>query len=146
MSSVAVLEFDRLGTNGKSYELVTKTNAHDRDLGIIHQLTEAVDRLLTMGWVSRPVGDEDAVKVVGDFVDGIVEGETSHARAAADEGAENVFFYTTIYDGDVEVTGAADVERTLGADTAHEVDLLGVHKGLILVLVVLSDIYVSIES
>ena len=137
MCAVAVLQLDGPGAGGEGEELVSETDAHDGDLGRFHQFAEMVDGLLAMSGVARPVGDEDAVEVVGDFVDGVVVRKCRDACAAADKAAENVLFDTTVDDGDVEVAGAgADVEGGFGADLADEIDLFGVDEGFVLVRVV----------
>jgi len=115
---------------------VSEADAHDWGLRAGHQCAEGVDGVLAVGGVAWAVGDEDAVEMVGHFLDGVVEWETCHRCAAADEGAEDIFFHTAVYHGDVEVARGADVERSFGADLSNEVDLLGVDKSLILVGIV----------
>ena len=55
-----------------------------------------VDSLLAVGGISWTVGDEDAVKVVGDFVDGIIVRERGHACATADHATEDVLLDTAV--------------------------------------------------
>lgn len=103
MGTVSPFQFDGLGPASQGQKLMTQTDAHDGNLRSVHERTQGIDSILTMGRVSRTVGDEDAVEEVGNFLDRIVEGEASHARATADEGAENVFFDTAIDDGDMQI-------------------------------------------
>lgn len=84
VGAVAVFEFDGPGAAGEGEELVAEADAHDWDLGGFHEALEVIDCILAMRWVAGAVGDEDAVEVVGDFVDGVIVGETGDACAAAD--------------------------------------------------------------
>ena len=115
-----------------------QADPHDGNLRAVHELAQMVHGVLAMRGVSRPVGDEDAVKVVRDFVDGVVVGKAGHARAAGDEAAQNVLLDAAVDHGDVHVAvGGRDMEGGFGADLAHEIDLLGVDEGFVLVCVVL---------
>lgn len=137
VGAVAVFEFDGAGAAGEGEELVAEADAHDGDLGGFHEALEVVDGILTVGGVAGPVGDEDAVEVVGDFVDGVVVGEASDACAAADQGAEDVFFDAAVDNGDVGgAAGGGDVEGGFRTDFADQVDLFRVDKGFVLVGVV----------
>lgn len=137
VGAVAVFEFYGAGAAGEGEELVAEADAHDGDLGGFHEALEVVDGVLAVGGVPGPVGDEDAVEVVGDLVDGVVVGEAGDACAAADEGAEDVFFDAAVDDGDVGgAAGGGDVEGRFGADFADQIDLLGVDKGFVLIGVV----------
>ena len=49
------------------------------------ELAQVPDRVGAVGGVTRPVADEEAVEVVGDLVDGVVEREDGHGGAAGDE-------------------------------------------------------------
>lgn len=104
MGTVAPFQFDRLGPTSQGEKLMAKADAHDGDLRSVHERPQGPDCILTMGRVSWTVGDEDAIEEMGDFLDRIVEGEASHTRATADEGAEDVFFDTAIDDGDMQIS------------------------------------------
>ena len=54
-----------------------------------------------MSWISRTVGDEDAVEVVGRLVNRVVEGQASHARTSGDDTADDVLFHSTVNECDV---------------------------------------------
>lgn len=136
VGAVTVLELDGSGAGGQCKQLVAETDAHDWDLGGFHQLAEMVDCVLAMGWVTGAVGDEDAVEVVGDLMDGVIVWECSDAGAATDKTSQYVLFDSTVDDGDVEVSGRANVEGRLGADLADEIDLFGVHEGFVLIGIV----------
>lgn len=138
VSTVTVLELDGLCTGSKGDELVTHADAHDGDLGGLEQLAEVVDGGGAVSWVTRAVGDEDTVEVVGDLVDGVVEGEAGDAGTAGDETAKDVLLDTTIDQSYVHVAqGRADMEGSLGRYTTHEVDSLRVNVRLILIGIVL---------
>ena len=104
MGTVSPFQFDRLGSASQGKKLMAKADAHDRNLRSVHERTQGPDSILTMGRISWTVGDEDAVEEMGHFLDGIIEGEASHARTTVDEGAENVFFDAAIDDGDVQIS------------------------------------------
>lgn len=136
--AVAVLELDGLCAGGERDELVAHADAHDGDLGGLEELAQVVDGLGAVGRVAGSVGDEDAVEVVGDLLDGVVVREAGDAGAAGDEAAEDVLLDTAVDEGNVHVAkGRADVEGCLGRDAADQVDGLGVDEGLVLVGVVL---------
>ena len=116
---------------------MAQTDAHDWDLGVLHQLGEMVDCLLAMGRIAGAVADEHAVEVVGHFVDRVVIREDGGGSATADEAAQDVLLDAAVDYGDVEVTAGADVEGGFGAHSLDEVDLLGVDEGLVLVGIVL---------
>ena len=136
VSTVAVLEFDGSGTGGQGEQLVSKTDAHNGDLGRFHQFAEMVDCILAMGWVTGTVGDEDSVEVVGDFVDGVIVREGGDAGTAADKASQDVFLDSTVDDSHMEVSGGTDVERRFGADLPDKVDLFRVHERFVLIGVV----------
>jgi len=69
---------------------MAKTNAHDRNLGRVHQLAEIIDSFLTMGRIARTVADEDAVEMMGYFVDRVVVWEGCNACTSADQAAEDI--------------------------------------------------------
>lgn len=93
--------------------------------------------ILTMGWISRPIGDENAIKMVSDFVNRIVIRERRHAGASADQASKNVFFDPAIDNGDVEIAvRGTDMEGRLGADLVNQIDLLWVDKCFVLVCIV----------
>lgn len=117
---------------------MTKADTKDRDLAGLHQTSQVVDRLLAMGRVTRTIGDEDSVEVVCDFVDGVIVREDRNAGSPTDERAENVLLDTAVDDRNVHVaTPGRNVEGGLGADLLHQVDLLRVDEGLVLIGVVL---------
>lgn len=94
--------------------------------------------VLAVSRVARSIGDEDAIKVVGDFMNGIVIGEDGDGSTTPDQAAKDVFFDSTIDDRDVCIAGAgADVEWGFGADFVDEIDLLRVDEGLVLICIIL---------
>lgn len=138
VGTVTILELDGLRTSSKSDKLVTHADAHDGDLGSLEQLAEVVDGGCAVSWVTRAVGDEDTVEVVGDLVDGVVEGEAGDAGTAGDETAEDVFLNTAVNQSYVHVAQRrADMEGSLGGYTTHEVDSLRVDVCLVLISIVL---------
>ncbi len=69
---------------------MTKTNAHDGNLGRTHQLAEMIDGFLTMGRIARTVADEDTVEMMSYFVNRVVVWEGCDAGASADQTAEDI--------------------------------------------------------
>lgn len=141
VGTVSILQLNGSGTSCESEELMAETDTHDRNLGGFHQAGQMVDCLLAMGWITGAVGDEDAVEVVGDFVDREVVGEDCDACSSANQAAKNVLLDTAVDDCNVHVSGrGTDVEWSLGADFLDQVDLLGVNESFILIgIVLLSD-------
>jgi hypothetical protein len=137
VGTVSVLELNRFGTGGQRKKLVTKADSHNGASVGVHQLLEVEDSLLTVGWVSGTVRDEDSIKVVGDLVDGVVPGEDGDGGTAGNQGTKDVLLDSTIDDGDVKVSGGSNVERLLGGDFGYQVDLLGIDERLVLVGIVL---------
>lgn len=138
VSTVTILELDGLCTSSECEQLVTHADAHDGNLGRLDQLSEVVDSLLAVSWVSRAVGNENTIKVVGDLVDRIVVREASDRCTTGNEGAEDVLLDTTIDESHVHVTnGRADMERCLRGDTADKVDSFRVDESLVFVGIVL---------
>ena len=136
--TVAILELDGLSTGSEGEQLVTHANAHHRNLGGLEQPAEVVHGRGAVSRVTRAVGDENAIEVVGDLVNRVVEGERCNAGAPGDKAAENVLLHTAVDQGDVQVTERrAHVERSLRANTANKVDGLGVNVGLVLVGIIL---------
>lgn len=137
VSTVAVLELDRTRTSGQSQQLVAQTDAEDGDLRRFHQAAQMVGRLLAVGWVTRAIGDEYTIKMVGDLVDRVVEGEHCDASSTVDEATQNVLLDTAVEDGHMELRVAVGhMERRLRAHLADKVDLLWIGEGLILVGIV----------
>jgi hypothetical protein len=120
---------------------VAQADTEDGDLAGVHQLAEMVHRLLAMCRVTRAVRDEDAVEVVGHFVDRVIEGEARHAGATADKAAEDVLLDTAVDDSNVGGrVGGTDMEGGFGANPTDKIDLLGVHEcGILIFIVFLSD-------
>lgn len=138
MRSVTVLELNGAGTNGQSQKLVAKADTHDRYLGCVHELRKVVDRLVAMGRVTRSVGDEDAVEVLSDLVNGVFVREDGDSGASADETSHDVLLDTAVNQGDVELgIGRGDHEGCFRADALDEVDLSGVKETLVFVGIVL---------
>ena len=134
VGTVSVLELDGSSTGCKGQELMAETDTHDRDLGRLHEAGQMVDCFLAMSWVTRSVGDEDTVKVVGDLVDGEIVWEDSDTCSTTNQASKNVLLDTAIYDCYVHVSvHGTDVERSLGADFLDQVDLLGVDESFILI-------------
>jgi hypothetical protein len=137
VSAVAVFELDGAAPGCEGEELVAETDAEDGDLGGLHQALEVVYGISAVGWVTGSVRDENAIKVVGDLVDGEIEREDRNRSAAGDEGAKDVLLNSAVDDGYVHVAlWGGDVEGSLSGDALDEVDLLWVHEGLVLVGVV----------
>lgn len=63
VSTISVLELDRLCTSSKSKQLVTHAYSHDGQLGLGNQLAKVVDCFLTMCWVTGTIGYEHAVEM-----------------------------------------------------------------------------------
>jgi hypothetical protein len=138
VSTVAVLHLDGVGAGGDGQQLVAKTDAHDGDLGGGHKLAEVVGGAAAVGGVTRTVGDEDTVEVVGRLVDGEVVGHASDRGATGNDGANDVLLYTTVDETDVGVAiGRWNVEGRLGGYLFDKVNAARVLVSLILVGVVL---------
>lgn len=103
VGTVAVLELYGLGAGGESDELVTHAYAHDGDLGSLEQLAKVIHGRCAVSGITWAVGDEDTVKVVGDLVDGVVEGEASDTGTTRDQAAKNVLLDTAIDQSNVHV-------------------------------------------
>lgn len=137
VSSVAVLEFDSLGTRGQGKQLMAETNAENWNLGVVHHLSEVVDRLLTVGGITGSVGDEDAIEMMGHLVYRIVVWEDGDARTTADQTSQDVFLDTTVDHSHVgDGVGGRNVKGRLGADSSHQIDLFGIGEGLVFVLII----------
>lgn len=138
VSSVTVLELNGAGANSQSQKLVAKADTHNGYVGCVHELRKVVHCLLAMGRVTRSVGDEDAVEVVSDLVDGVLVREDGDSGTSADETSHDVLLDTAVNQGDVELgIGRGDHEGSFRADALDEVDLSGVNKALVFVLIVL---------
>lgn len=137
MSSVAKSHRDRRCSSGQAEQLVAHADTHDGDGRGVHQAGEVVDRLLTVGGITGAVGDEDAVEVIGNFLNGVVIRKDGDRGATADETAQDILLDTAVNESDVEV-GARRLnhEGGLGADPLDQVDLAGVDEALVLVGVV----------
>lgn len=137
MSAVSVLELDGSGTCCEGKELMAETDTHDWNLGGFHEAAQVIDCFLAMCWVTGTVRDEDAVEVVGDFVDWEVIWEDCGARSSADQASQDVLLDTAVDDCHVHISVlGADVEWSLGADFLDQVNLLGVDESLILIGIV----------
>jgi hypothetical protein len=91
-----------------------------------------------MSWITGAVGDEYTVEVVGNLVDGVVEGEAGDAGTARDETAENVLLDTAVDQSYVHIAQRrADMEGSLGGYTTHKVNSLRVDVCLVLIGIVL---------
>jgi hypothetical protein len=138
VSTVTILELDSTATGSEGKQLMSHADSHDRNLRSIHQLSQMVDSLLAMGWITGSVGNEDTVKVVSHLVDGVIKWEDSDTGTTTDEATENVFLNSTVDQGNVAFrVGSTDVERSLGADLTDQVDLFRVDEGLIFIRVIL---------
>lgn len=124
---------------------MAKANAKDGDLRCSHQFLEMINGVLAMSWIARSVGDENAIKMVSNLVNGIVIRERCDAGAAADQASKDVFLDTAIDNGDMEITiEGTDMERRLGANLVNQIDLLRIDESFILVCVIfLTDGYAS---
>src|SRR5436190_23728237 len=111
-----------------------QADAHDRDFRRIHQLPQVVDRLLAMGWVTRTIGDENPIQMMGNLVDRIVEGECRDACPSTDETPKDVLLNPAVDNSDMCIgAGGADMERSFCADFSDKIDLFGVDKSLVFV-------------
>jgi len=138
VSAVSVLELDGSSTGCKSKQLVTETDTHDRNLRRLHQSAQVIDCFLAVSWVTRAVGDEDTVEMMGNLVDWKVVWEDSDTCTTADHASQDVLLNTAIDDRNVHISAlGADVERSFGADFLDQVDLLGIDESLILISVIL---------
>lgn len=138
VGTVAVLQLDGLGANSEGKQLVSQADPHNWDLRRLHQLAEVEHSLLAVGGVTRSVGDEDSIEVVGHLVNRVVVREDGDAGSTADQAAKDVLLDTAVDDSNVALrVGRAHVERSLGADLADKVDLLRIGERLILVGIVL---------
>ena len=108
MRSVAIFELDGPGASCQCNQLMTKTNAHYRDLRRFHHFTEVIYRVLTMSRVTRTVADENAVEtakctldnesknnitgnsLMCNFVNWIVVWKSCHTGTAANEASKNI--------------------------------------------------------
>jgi hypothetical protein len=84
VSTVTILELDGLRTCGQSEKLVAQADTHDGKLIGLHKLTQVVDGILAMNWVSGAVGDEDTVEVVCDLVNRIGGREDGYGGTTGD--------------------------------------------------------------
>lgn len=57
-----------------------------------------------MSWVAWPVGDEDPIEVMGNFVDRVVVGKGRHAGSTTHQTTENVFLHPAVDDGNVNIS------------------------------------------
>lgn len=116
---------------------MTQANSHDRNGGRLYQAGEVVDCVLTVSWVTRTVGDEDAINFSGNLVDRVVVWQHGHSRSSADQAAQDVLLHSTIDQGNVEggVRSRHDKGR-LGADLLHKIDLAGIEETLVFVGIV----------
>lgn len=96
VGTVAVLQLQGLGSSGESEKLVTHTDTHDRNLGGLHQLLEIVDGGVTVSGITRAVGDEDAIEVVSNLVDGVVERKRRDTGTTGDKASEDVLLNTAV--------------------------------------------------
>ena len=120
MRTITVLQLDSLCTSGQGKKLMSEANPKYWDLRRLHQLSEVIDRVLTMCRISRPIGEENAIKMVRNLVDGVVIREGSDTRATADQTSQDVFLDTAIDDCYVHVSKPrVDMEWCLGADCSN---------------------------
>src|SRR5438046_1954678 len=85
---------------------------------------------------ARKLLHENTIKVMGNFVDGEIIWEDSHARTALDQAPQNILLNPTVDDSYMKIPTGAHVEWCLGADLLDEIDLLRIHKRLILVSII----------
>lgn len=138
VSTVAILQLDGLGTSGESNKLMTHAYAHDRDLGSLEQFAKIVHGGVAMSRVTWAVGDEDAIKVVGDLVNGIIKGEAGDTGTTRNKTAQDVLFHTAIDESNMHVAERrAHMERSLSGHTTNQVNGFGINVGLVFVGIVL---------
>jgi hypothetical protein len=138
VGTVAILELDGLGSSSESNELVAHAYTHNRDLRGLKQLAKVVHSRRAVGGVTGAVGDEDAIEVVCDLVDGVVEGEAGDTGTSGNEASKDVLLNATVDQSDVHVAkGRANVEGSLGRHATNQVDGLGVDVRLVFIGIVL---------
>jgi hypothetical protein len=117
---------------------VAETDAHDGNVRGFHQTGKVVDGFLAVDWVTRAVGNENAVKVLSNLVDRVVVRKDSERSTAVGQATEDVLLDTAVDQSDVEVSiGCLNHEGSLGADSLDQVDLARVDKALVLISIVL---------
>jgi len=138
VGSVTVLQLDCTSTSCQSKQLMAEANTHDGDLGGLHQHLQVVHGGLAVGRVTRAVGDEDAVIVVGNLLNLEVVGEYCYASPAADKASEDVLLDTAVNQRNVilRVVGLNN-EGCLGADPLDQVNLAGIDEAFVLVCIIL---------
>ena len=138
MCTIAIFELDRLRACSQREQLMTQADTKDGDLAGLHQLAQMVDCLLAMRRITRTVGNEYTIKVVGNLVDRVVEWEAGNAGATADQTAEDVLLDTAIDHSHMAGRiGSTDVKGRLCANPAYQVDLFRIHERRVLILIVL---------
>ena len=124
---------------------MTKTDAHNRDLGGFHQSAEVIDCVLTVSRIARTIGDEDSVEMMSHLVDRIVERKCCHTCTSTNETPQNILFDTAVDNSHMEISNvAADMERRLSAHFTYKVNLLWIDESFILIRIVfLANCYTS---
>ena len=116
---------------------MTQTDSEDRFVIDIEQCPQVGDGGVAVGWVSRSIGQEDSIVLMGDFLDGIIVGIDSNTSASTDKTANNILLHTAIDKGDFEIGGTRfNVEGMFGADLFDEVDFAGIQECFIFVGIV----------
>ena len=138
VGTVAVLELEGSRAGSQSNQLVTHADSHDRNLRRLDQLAKVVHRTLAVGWITRPVRDKDAVEMMSDLVDGIVERESRDRGPTVDETAKDVLFDTAVDKCNVQISkGRIDMEWRLGRNASDKVDAFRIDVGLVFVGIIL---------
>jgi len=129
MSPISVLELDSSRTSGQGQQLVSKADTKDGNLGTLHQLSEMVNSILAMSWVSRPIGNENTIEVMGHLMDRIIERETGNASTSAHQTTKNILLHSTVDDSDMSRRRwCTDMEWCLRAHFPDQVNLLRVDE------------------
>lgn len=116
---------------------MAKADPHNWNLGRIDKCAKRLHSLRAMCWITGTIRDEKSVKVMGNFVYGVVVWETSDAASAADKTPEDVFLHAAVDKGNVHIAGTgADVERGFGGHLANEVDTFWIDVGFVLLFVI----------
>ena len=103
----------------------------------IEESTKIGDGDGAVSWITGPVGKENPVELVGDFLNGIVVWVDGDTGAPPHKTTEDVLLDATIDEGNFQVGSTGfHVEGVFSADLLDEVDFAGVKVCLIFVGIV----------
>ena len=95
-----------------------------------------VDGILAVRGITGSIGDEDAIKMMSYFMDGIVVGECGNRCATRDKTAENILLDTAINYSNMQVAARGDMKRGFRADGLYQIDTSRINESLIFIRVV----------